>query len=591
MLRTLRWTEDLALALTFGAMACLPLLEIVFRFAFRSGIPGESAILQHLTLVTAMLGACIAAREQRLLTLSNVESVLTGKSRQCARWLASGANATIAALLAYCAWVFVQSEWEADKQWFGEVPAWTIQWIMPAGFAVIALRSTWAAGATHSLRLALCVVAILLLCAFASDALPRAPMMFLGGCLLAVCAALGAAVFAVLGGCAMLLFWGQDLPIASLAVDHYRLVANPVLPSIPLFTLTGYFLAEGGAPGRLVRVFNALLGNRQGGAAAITLATCAFFTAFTGASGITILTLGALLLPLLLASGHSPRAGLGLVTSAGSLGVLLPPSLPLILYAIVAKVPMQEFFVRALVPAVLMLTLAFVWARFASRPAPRTDHVEREPLWPVLMSAKWELALPLVTFVALFGGWATLVEAAALTALYAFVVEVCIHRSLALRADVPRVASESGLLVGGVLLILGVALGLTNFLADAQVPDRLAHWAHANIESKWVFLLALNVFLVAVGCLMDIFSAIVVVVPLIIPPALAFGVDPIHLGIIFLANMELGYLTPPVGMNLFFASYRFGKPLGEVARACLPYVAVLAVGVLAITYLPWLSGA
>jgi C4-dicarboxylate transporter, DctM subunit len=434
-----------------------------------------------------------------------------------------------------------------------------------------------------------------LLCAlglavFALDLFPRQLMATAGLCLLGLGAMLGAAVFALLGGVAVLLFWASDLPIASLAVDHYRLIVNPALPAIPLFTLAGYFLAEGGAPARLVRVFHAAFGNQPGGAAAVTVGACAFFTAFTGASGAAILALGGLLLPLLVASGQSQRSALGLVTSAGSLGVLLPPSLPLILYAVVAKVPLRDLFLSAIAPALLLLGLAFLWARWAQGQAPLAAVQVREPLGPALKAAGWELLLPVVAFIALFSGWATPVEAAAVTAFYAFVVEVYVYRGLSLRSGVPRVAAECGLLVGGILLVLGVALGLTNFLADAQVPERLVDWVSSKVESKWVFLLVLNVFLLAVGCFMDIFSAIVVVVPLIVPLGSAFGVDPIHLGIIFLANMELGYLTPPVGMNLYFAAQRFARPLGEVAWASFPYVVVLALGVLVITYVPWLSG-
>ncbi|MFN0316301.1 MAG: TRAP transporter large permease subunit, partial [Burkholderiales bacterium] len=469
------------------------------------------------------------------------------------------------------------------------VPAWVVQWVMPVGFAAIALRSLWSGGTTHPQRAALAVFCAICLAVFALDVFPRQPMVTVGLCLLGLGAILGAAVFAVLGGVAVLLFWGSELPIASLAVDHYRLVVNPALPAIPLFTLAGYFLAEGGAPARLVRVFHAAFGNRSGGAAAVTVVACAFFTAFTGASGAAILALGGLLLPLLVASGQSQRSALGLVTSAGSLGVLLPPSLPLILYAVVAKVPLRDLFLSAIVPALLLLSLVFLWARWAQARVPPVAEKAREPLGPALKAARWELLLPIVAFGTLFSGWATPVEAAAVTAFYAFVVEVFVYRGLSLRSGVPRVAAECGLLLGGILLILGVALGFTNFLADAQVPGLLVDWVRDNLESKWVFLLALNVFLLAVGCFMDIFSAIVVVVPLIVPLGAAFGVDPIHLGIIFLANMELGYLTPPVGMNLYFASYRFERPLGEVAWASFPYVVVLALGVLVITYVPWIS--
>jgi tripartite ATP-independent transporter DctM subunit len=298
-------------------------------------------------------------------------------------------------------------------------------------------------------------------------------------------------------------------------------------------------------------------------------------------------------MPLLLATRQDEGKALGIITSAGSLGVLLPPSLPLILYAVVARVPMADMFLAALLPALL---IAAILAAYAARhevrnAAARFDVVQARR---AISAAKWELLLPVVAFVALFGGFATPVEAAALTATYAFVTAVLVRRELHIVRDVPRVVAECGLLVGGVLLILGVALGFTNYLVDAQLPDRVVEWATGTIESRWVFLLALNGFLLVVGCLMDVFSAIVVVAPLLIPVGLAFGIDPLHLGVIFLANMELGFLTPPVGMNLFFASYRFGKPIAEVCRAVVSYFLVMAIGVIAITYLPalttWLPG-
>ena len=304
------------------------------------------------------------------------------------------------------------------------------------------------------------------------------------------------------------------------------------------------------------------------------------FTAFTGASGVTILALGGLLVPLLLATRQRSQARRsGIITSAGSLGVLLPPSLPLILYAMVGRVPMEEMFLAALLPGAGdgRLSDGLRRAHEVRTAAARFDAARA---WRAIGAAKWELLLPVVAFVALFGGFATPVEAAALTATYAFVVVVLVHRELHIVRDVPRVMVECGLLVGGVLLILGVALGFTNYLVDAQLPDRLVEWATDTIQSRWVFLLVLNGFLLVVGCLMDVFSAVVVVAPLLIPVGLAFGIDPLHLGIIFLANMELGFLTPPVGINLFFASYRFGKPVSEVCRAVMPYFWVLLAGVL-----------
>jgi C4-dicarboxylate transporter, DctM subunit len=405
-------------------------------------------------------------------------------------------------------------------------------------------------------------------------------------------AALGSPIFTTLGGVAVILFWREGLPIAAVALDHYRMVVNPSLPMIPLFTLAGYFLAEGGAPRRMVRVFNAFFGGLRGGAALVTVLACAFFTLFSGASGVTIIALGGMLMPLLLSAGYSQKHALGLLAGAGSLGGLLPPGLPLVLYAIVARIAIEDMFLAGILPGLLMVGLIALWGvRHAPRMAPAARRFDRREALAALLDAKWELLLPVVAFSALFGGFATPVEAAALTAAYAFAVEVLVYRDLDLRRDVPRVMAGCGLLVGGVLLILGVALGLTNYLVDARIPERIVEWVTGAIDSRWLFLIALNVFLLAAGCLLDMFSAIVVLVPLLLPLALAFGIDPVHFGILFLVNLELGYLTPPVGMNLFFTAYRFGKPLPEVIRAALPAVAVLAVGVVLVTFLPWLATA
>jgi len=407
---------------------------------------------------------------------------------------------------------------------------------------------------------------------------------------LAAATVLGAPIFTVLGGTALILFWGAGVPIASIPVETYRLVVSPTLPTIPLFTLAGYFLSEGGASKRLVRVFQALAGWMRGGPAIVTALVCAFFTSFTGASGVTILALGGLLMPVLLAARYSERTSLGLLTAAGSLGLLFPPSLPVILYGIVSHTPIDAMFLGSFVPGLIMLALVAWWGvRKGPRSGSSSHPFDAREAWRAVMAAKWELLLPVVVIVGLFGGFATLVEAAAFTAVYAFIVETFVYRDLRLVRDVPGVIAKCGTLVGGVLIILGVALGLTNYMVDAEIPARALSWVQSSIHSPLVFLFLLNVFLLVVGCLMDIFSAIIVVVPLITPMGAAFGIHPVHLGVIFLANLELGYLTPPVGMNLFLSSYRFGKPLPEVYRSVVPMLAVLLLGVLLITYVPWLT--
>jgi tripartite ATP-independent transporter DctM subunit len=367
------------------------------------------------------------------------------------------------------------------------------------------------------------------------------------------------------------------------------------LPTIPLFTLAGYFLAEGGAAKRLVRVFQAMFGNFRGGPAIVTALVCAFFTSFTGASGVTILALGGVLMPCC-SAGYRRRNALGVAGGAGSLGLLFPPCLPPILYSIVASsggatsVTIEQMFQGGLLPGLVMMAMAGAWGVMSGpKQVQRETRFDARVAWAAVWVAKWELLIPVVALVALFSGWATPVEAAAVTAAYAFVVEVFFYRDLKLVKDVPRVMTECGLLVGGVLLIIGVALGFTHFLIDAQVPDQCIAWVQASVKSKWVFLLLLNLFLLVVGALMEIYAAIVVVVPLLVPIGNAFGIDPIHLGIIFLANLELGFLMPPVGMNLLLASYRFNKSMTEVTRASFPMLVVLFIGVMLITYVPPLT--
>jgi tripartite ATP-independent transporter DctM subunit len=591
----LRSSENLLLTLALAAMVLLPLAAVFFRKAFGIGISGASAIVQHLVLVVGMLGGAVAARDGRLLSLSTVRVLLQGRWKSAAVIASNAFAVAITVFLCVASVQYVSFTRPAGKILVYGVPVWVVQLVLPIAFAVIALRVLRLSSARWSglaITLVL-VVSIVLIGLFP----PVAPEHLVVPALvvLLLAAMLGAPIFTVLGGAALILFWGQESPIASLALDHYRMVVNPSLAAIPLFTLAGYFLAEGGASTRLIRVFQALVGRVRGGPAILTALVCAFFTSFTGASGVTILALGGLLLPVLLSARYSERNAIGLLTGAGSLGLLFPPALPLILYAVVAttvgaSVTLKEMFLGGIVPGVVLVALTAGWGvmQAPGREQRRAAFDPRELLSAVL-EAKWELLLPVVAMVALFGGFATPVEAAAVTALYAFVIETFVYRDLKIRRQIPEVMAECGLLVGGVLLILGVAMGFTNYLVDAQVPDAAVDWVQGSIDSRWAFLLSLNAFLLVVGCLMDIFSAIVIVVPLIVPVATAFGIHPVHLGIIFLANMELGYLTPPVGMNLFLSAYRFDKPVPEVMRSVIPMFVVLLIGVLLITYLPFLT--
>jgi tripartite ATP-independent transporter DctM subunit len=590
-----RWwhrAEDGLIVAALAAMTVLPALEVVTRTFGVAGVAASSTIVQHLTLVVGMIGGALAARDGRLLALSAAANLLPERWRTRVHWLCRAISATVAGLLGLASVEFVQAEREAGGAALAGVPIWVIQAALPVGFAVVFLRLLHQAGPGWAARVGAGLGAAALAAAAAWAPLSPPLLVWTTIGILLLATAFGAPIFVMLGGAGLVLFWGADEPVAAMSVEHYRLVVNPALPSLPLFTLAGYLLAEGGASRRLVRLFQALVGWFRGGPAIATVLLCAFFTALTGGSGVTILALSGLLLPVLLAAHYTEREALGLLTGASSLGILLPPCLPVILYAIIANVGIREMFIAGLLPAALRIALTAGWGVWQGRRSvvalpPFNLREARHAVW----EAKWELLLPVVALGALFGGWATPVEAAALTALYAFLVEVVIHREMHLFRDCPRVLVESGLLIGGILLILGVALGLTNYLISAQVPDLLAAWGAEHVQSRWLFLLGLNLVLLVVGSLIEIYAAIVVIVPLLVPIGLQLGLHPIHLGIIFLANLELGFLMPPMGLNLLLASSRLKKPMSETTRAVVPLFLLLLFSLLLITYWPALSTA
>jgi tripartite ATP-independent transporter DctM subunit len=596
--------EDCFLVAPLLALMVLPLIEIVLR-RFHTGISGASAFVQHFTLVVGMLGGAIAAREQRLLSFSTLASVFKAKLKSVARLISNGVAAAISAFLCVASIQFVLTEKSAGAQLAYGIPIWIIELVLPLGFGLIALRLVWHAAQNWQQRLfALGLAGVIV--GFGAWS-PVAPEKLLVPSLLALVLSvlLGAPVFTGIGGAALILFWADHSPIAAIALKHYSLVTHPSLPTIPLFTLAGYFLAESSASTRLVSLFEALFGSWRGGPAIATALACAFFTSFTGASGVTILALGGLLMPILRAANYSEKSALGLLTGAGSLGLLFPPCLPVILYSIIAgtamanlgaanagasSITMEKMFAGGLLPGLTMVVLTAWWGvRQQPRESVRTKVFNRAVAGRALWAAKWELLLPIIALAALFGGFATPVESAAITAAYALLSTRVLHRESRPLVDVLRVMRDCGLLVGGVLLILGVALGLTHYLVEAQVPDRLVEWSTHAITSKWLFLLGLNLVLLVVGGLIEIYAAIVVVVPLLVPVGIAFGVDPVHLGIIFLANMELGFLAPPIGLNLLLSSSRFNVPILHVMRASFPMLCVLLVGVLLITYFPPLT--
>jgi C4-dicarboxylate transporter DctM subunit len=572
-------------------MAVLPLLEIAWRAAFKTGIPGSGTFVQHLTLWVGFLGAAIAAREGRLLSLATGTFIPEGRPRHIAEVVSAAISAAVAALLFRASLGMVLIERQAGSMIAAGMPVWFGQLVLPISFALIALRLVWRASPGWPGRAfaALGLLAGLALSQFPSVLEGKNPWP--GVALVLLGTALGGPIFALLGGVAVLLFIKDAVPIAAMPVEAYRLAVSPTLAAIPLFTLTGFLLSESHASQRLLRVFRALLGWMPGGTAIVVAVVCAFFTAFTGGSGVTILAMGALLFKALRHESYRENFSLGLITACGSLGLLFPPSLPLILYFVVSQqVAIGDLLIGGLLPGILLLGLTAAWGiREGMRTHAAHTKFEAKEVVAAIWEGKYELLLPLVVLVAVFGGFATLIEASALTVLYSFVVQCFVMKDLSVRRDVPKVLAETVVLVGGVLVILGAAMGFSSYMVDAEVPAHLVAWTQGHIHSPWTFLLALNIFLLIVGCLMDIFSATVVVVPLIIPIAAAFHIHPVHLGIIFVANLELGYLTPPVGLNLFLSSYRFKRPLLEVTRASLPMLVILTFGVLVITYVPWLT--
>ena len=404
-----------------------------------------------------------------------------------------------------------------------------------------------------------------------------------------VLAVTGTPLFVVIATGALLSFYVAGIDSSVVIIEMYRLATTPTLVAIPLFAFAGYVMAESNAPKRLVRVSRAFLGWMPGGLAVVVLVACTLFTAFTGATGVTIIALGGLTFPALISQKYPEKFSLGLITTSGSLGLLLPPSLPLILYGVVSKTSIDKLFRAGILPGSVLVILLIFYSLFRGwRAGTPIVRVSSREMGQALLESAWEIPLPFVVLGGIYTGHFAVSDAAAITAFYVLFVEVVIYREVKLKALV-SVIKESMVLVGGILIILGMALAYTNYLIDAQVPMKLLAFIQGHITSKWVFLILLNIFLLVVGCMIDIFSALVVVVPLILPLAQAYGIDPVHLGIIFLANLGIGYSTPPVGMNLFIASYRFDRPILTLYVASLPFLAILLLGLIIITYLPGIS--
>jgi tripartite ATP-independent transporter DctM subunit len=585
-----KWGEDILALTVFASLTFLPAFETISRLFRTTGVPASPVIVQHLTLWIGFIGAVLAARKNKLLALTTQPLFEPDETFHLGRWIGKTISFLVVLALMWGSWQLVAVEFQFPVGIAPNIPRWATQLIMPVCFGLIAIQIFIRSYKNRLYRSTILVVTVLWFMISITDSIQHfTPVVWVGIILLLVALYNGAPIFVGLGGAALLLFWSEYTPISAISAEAYRIVVSPTLPTIPLFTLAGYMLAESGASQRMVKVFESMFGWIPGGTPVVIVVLSGFFTALTGGSGVTILALGGLLLPLLLKEGYSKSFSLGLITVAGSLGLLFPPSLPAIIYGVTAGVSVKNVFIAGLIPGILLVVLVAGWAVWQGKVQSVKIHTfNLAKIGKVLWATKWEVMIPALILFGIFGGFTTLVETAALTVVYVFVIEVLVYKDLPLRS-LPGIVINCATLIGGVLIILGVAMGFTSYLVDAQIPTLLLAWVKTSVSSKYLFLLLLNVFLLLVGCLMDIFSAIIVVVPLITPLGAYFGIEPVHLAIIFIANLELGFLTPPVGMNLFLAAYRFDENMPTIYKATLPFFVIRLLAVLAITYIPYLS--
>ena len=574
-----------------AALMGIPLLETIGRRITGVGITGAAAWCQHLTLWIALIGALLATSSDKHISIATKMIYNLKRGGSMLTILTDIVTAVILLLLALSSAQLVYYQADSPEVIGGWFPVWLAQLAMPAAFLVMGGVTVLRRNRCWKTRLFIALGAMSVAVGFVFvpeqvRALLITPMVIT----LILLAFAGMPLFAVLGGVSLVLLHSASIPLAALSAESYRTFTHPVLPSIPLFALAGSILAAGGAPQRLVRVVKAWTSWLPGGIAISTVCVSALFTAVTGASGVTILALGGMLLPVLIASQYRQKFSMGLLTASGSVGLLFPPSLPVILYGVYGHVPIDKMFMGAVLPGILLILLLAGFSIYQDHVGvkSRPSFDLREAL-RATWAAKGDLLLPALVVFGLFSGIFTLVETAAFVAIWAVLLETVIHKKIRIRDELPKTLVESCNLTGALLIVMGVAAGLVSYLVDEQIPLKAIDLVQGAIHSKWVFLIILNLVLLLIGALMDIYTAIVVVVPLIVPLGVAYGIDPIQLGIIFLANLELGYLTPPVGMNLFFSSLRFKKPLLGVWKTVTPFLLVFAIWVLLITYVPFLT--
>ena len=585
----LKWGEDVLAISVFFAITFLPFYDIIARIFQLNSIPASQVIIQHLTLWTGFLGAVLATRQNKLLALTTRPLFISDDNFDFGRWISKSVSFIILCALIWGSIELIKTEFQFTIDIAPHIPRWAAQIIMPIGFIFIALEVIIRSGNNAMYRSSILMMTIgwYIIC-LSGNFQDSGWFSWIGSFIILFCVYQGLPIFLALGGLSALYFWIDYTPIAAIAAETYRIVVSPTLPTIPLFTLAGYILAESGAPKRIYKFFTHAFGWLQGGTPVIVVLLCSFFTALTGGSGVTILALGGILYPLLTKEGYSEKFSLGLITVSGSLGLLFPPSLPVIIYGVTAGVNVKDLFIQSFFPGVILVLSMVAWVYFQGK----RHKIEKSPFnWDKLKDsfweAKWEIILPFLILTGVFSGYMTLVETAAFTVVYILTVEVLIYKDLPLK-DLPKIIIDCATLIGGVLIILGVAMGLTSYLVDAQVPMRLLEWIQSTISSKLVFLLLLNILLLVIGCMMDIFSAIIVFVPLIAPLGIFFQIDPIHLAIIFIANLELGFFTPPIGMNLFLSAYRFNKSMPVLYNATIPFFLIRLLFVLILTYIPLL---
>ena len=568
----------------------LPVLEVVARFFGTTAITSSRMVVQHLTLWVGFFGAVLASSRGKLLSLSSSNLFEYESSFNIKHFIAKSTSLIILISLFWGSLQLVTVEYQYPVNISPLISRWFAQSIMPISLMLMSVILFFKSYSSLKNRFAL-LISILLFLSIVSIPQVRESSVTLWFSFFSIIFSLfyGLPIFLGLGGIAALLFWFDWTPLSAISAETYRIVVSPTLPTIPLFTIAGFLLAESKSSIRLLSLFQALFGWIPGGTPIVLVIICGFFTAITGGSGVTILALGGLLMPMLIKDGFSKDFSLGLITVSGSIGLLFPPSLPLIIYGVTAGVSIKSIFLGGIIPGLLILIIVASWAIFSSkRQSVAVYGFKINTIKSALIESKWEIAIPFIIMFGIFGGYMTLVETAAISAIYVLFITVVIYKDISF-SKVGNILIDCCALIGGVLIILGVAMGLTSYIIDAEVPMTLLEWVKANISSKYIFLILLNVFLLIVGCMMDIFSATIIVVPLIKPIAAYFGIDPIHLAIIFIANLELGYLTPPVGMNLFLSAYRFDESMKSVYTSTMPFYFVMLFCVILITYFPTLS--